>query len=114
LSKARVNRSKTTTCLRGIATPSSAFGPTGVRNRRRKPEIGMRATCTSRANGSTNTTSRLMAIPQNSDSGRDRHMEGKFDPERLMQLYKKAGAKYFCSMGVHHDGSDPVSLWHER
>jgi len=25
-----------------------------------------------------------------------------------MQLYKKAGAKYFCSMAVHHDGFD---LW---
>ena len=32
----------------------------------------------------------------------------KFDPEHLMQLYKKAGAKYFCSMGVHHDNFD---LW---
>ena len=27
----------------------------------------------------------------------------KWDPERLMGLYKKAGAKYFVSMGVHHD-----------
>ena len=32
----------------------------------------------------------------------------KFDPEHLMQMYKKAGAKYFCSMGVHHDNFD---LW---
>ena len=32
----------------------------------------------------------------------------QFDPDHLMQLYKKAGAKYFCSMGVHHDGFD---LW---
>ena len=32
----------------------------------------------------------------------------KFDADHLMQLYKKAGAKYFCSMGVHHDGFD---LW---
>ena len=32
----------------------------------------------------------------------------KFDPDHLMQLYKKAGAKYFCSMGVHHDDFD---LW---
>jgi alpha-L-fucosidase len=31
-----------------------------------------------------------------------------FDPDHLIQLYKKAGAKYFCSMGVHHDGFD---LW---
>jgi alpha-L-fucosidase len=27
----------------------------------------------------------------------------KWDPDRLMQLYKKAGAKYFVSMGTHHD-----------
>ncbi len=26
-----------------------------------------------------------------------------WDPEHLMALYKKAGAKYFVSMGVHHD-----------
>ena len=26
-----------------------------------------------------------------------------WDPERLMKLYKKAGAKYFVSMGTHHD-----------
>ncbi len=30
----------------------------------------------------------------------------KWDPERLMALYKKAGAKYFVSMGVHHDNFD--------
>jgi alpha-L-fucosidase len=32
----------------------------------------------------------------------------QFDPEHLIALYKKAGAKYFCSMAVHHDGFD---LW---
>ena len=32
----------------------------------------------------------------------------KFDPDHLLGLYKKAGAKYFCSMAVHHDGFD---LW---
>jgi alpha-L-fucosidase len=32
----------------------------------------------------------------------------KFDPDRLMALYKAAGAKYFVSMGVHHDNFD---LW---
>src|SRR5258708_2240503 len=31
-----------------------------------------------------------------------------FDAEHLIQLYKKAGAKYFMSMGVHHDNFD---LW---
>jgi alpha-L-fucosidase len=35
----------------------------------------------------------------------------KFDPERLMALYKKAGARYFVSMGVHHDNFD---LWNSR
>jgi alpha-L-fucosidase len=32
----------------------------------------------------------------------------KWDPERLMGLYVKAGAKYFVSMAVHHDNFD---LW---
>jgi len=27
----------------------------------------------------------------------------KFAPEALMALYKKAGARYFVSMGVQHD-----------
>jgi alpha-L-fucosidase len=31
-----------------------------------------------------------------------------FDPEALMALYKNAGARYFVSMGVHHDNFD---LW---
>jgi len=35
----------------------------------------------------------------------------KFDPDRLMALYKAAGAKYFVSMGVHHDNFD---LWNSK
>jgi alpha-L-fucosidase len=35
----------------------------------------------------------------------------KFDPERLMKLYKAAGARYFVSMGVHHDNFD---LWNSK
>ena len=27
----------------------------------------------------------------------------KWDPDKLMELYKKAGAKYFVSMASHHD-----------
>jgi len=30
----------------------------------------------------------------------------QFDPANLIGLYKKAGAKYFMSMGVHHDNFD--------
>jgi len=36
---------------------------------------------------------------------------GHFDPDHLISLYKKAGAKYFVSMGVHHDNFD---LWNSR
>jgi alpha-L-fucosidase len=35
----------------------------------------------------------------------------RFDPDHLIGLYKKAGAKYFMSMGVHHDNFD---LWNSR
>ncbi|MGC4046802.1 MAG: alpha-L-fucosidase [Armatimonas sp.] len=35
----------------------------------------------------------------------------KFDPERLMALYKATGARYFVSMGVHHDNFD---LWNSK
>jgi alpha-L-fucosidase len=35
----------------------------------------------------------------------------KFDPEALMDQYVAAGAKYFVSMGVHHDNFD---LWDSR
>jgi len=35
----------------------------------------------------------------------------QWDPEHLMGLYKKAGAKYFVSMGVHCDNFD---LWNSR
>lgn len=38
----------------------------------------------------------------------------KFDPEALMALYKKAGAKYFVSMGVHHDNFDLWNSTHHR
>ena len=35
----------------------------------------------------------------------------KFDPDALMTQYVAAGAKYFVSMGVHHDNFD---LWNSR
>ena len=35
----------------------------------------------------------------------------KFDPEALMDKYAAAGAKYFVTMGVHHDNFD---LWKSR
>ena len=38
----------------------------------------------------------------------------KFDPDRLMADYKAAGAKYFVSMGVHHDNFDLWASKHHR
>ncbi len=37
-----------------------------------------------------------------------------FDPDQLVRRYKKAGAKYFMSMGVHHDNFDLWSSRHTR
>jgi alpha-L-fucosidase len=38
----------------------------------------------------------------------------EFDPDHLMGLYKKAGAKYFVSMAVHHDNFDLWNSKHQR
>jgi alpha-L-fucosidase len=35
----------------------------------------------------------------------------KWDPDKLMALYKKVGAKYFVSMGTHHDN---FFLWNSK
>lgn len=35
----------------------------------------------------------------------------RFDPDYLVGLYKRAGARYFVSMGVHHDNFD---LWNSK
>ena len=35
----------------------------------------------------------------------------KWDPDRLMTLYKRAGARYFVSMGSHHDN---FFLWNSK
>lgn len=35
----------------------------------------------------------------------------RWDPDKLMALYKKAGAKYFVSMGTHHDD---FFLWNSK
>lgn len=35
----------------------------------------------------------------------------EFDPDHLIGLYKRAGARYFVTMGVHHDNFD---LWNSK
>jgi alpha-L-fucosidase len=38
----------------------------------------------------------------------------KFDPDTLIQRYKRAGARYFTAMGVHHDNYDCWNSKHHR
>ncbi len=38
----------------------------------------------------------------------------KWDPDALMAMYKKAGARYFVSMGVHHDNFDLWNSTHHK
>ena len=38
----------------------------------------------------------------------------KWDPDRLMAMYKKAGTRYFVSMGVHHDNFDLWNSTHQK
>ena len=38
----------------------------------------------------------------------------KFDPERLLDRYQKAGAKYFVALAVHHDNFDCWNSKHHR
>ena len=38
----------------------------------------------------------------------------KFDPERLVDRYQRAGAKYFVALAVHHDNFDCWNSAHQR
>jgi hypothetical protein len=38
--------------------------------------------------------------------------DGEMEPERLIGLYKRAGAKYFFAMGAHHDNFDMYDSAH--
>ncbi len=38
----------------------------------------------------------------------------RWDPDRLMELYKKAGAKYFCMIAEHHDNFDCWNSKHQK
>ncbi len=54
----------------------------------------------------------LTAILRRSATRTSIPLEGRqVDPDHLIGLYKKAGAKYFVSMGVHHDNFD---LWNSK
>ena len=60
------------------------------------------------ARRSTGSTSTASAIRRSSATRTSRRCgrPGKFDPDRLMTLYKQAGAKYFVVLANHHDNWD--------
>ena len=103
----------TTSVPNGSATPSSASGRTGDRRPCRWTATGTPAACTSRATSTTSIISTHYGHP--SEFGYKDIIPlwkaEKWDPDRLMELYKKAGAKYFVSMGSHHDN---FFLWNSK
>ena len=96
----------------GFMMQSLAFGRTGSaigdRGRRlvRAQHVHGRKSAVqlSRANVRTSFEIRI----QRHDSALESR---EVDPAGLMRLYKKAGAKYFVSMGVHHDNFD---MWNSK
>ena len=73
----------------------------------------MRATCISRASTNTSIISNVTVIRRKLGY-KDIIPTWKgeqFDPDHLVGLYKKAGAKYFMSMGVHVDNFD---MWNSK
>ena len=81
-------------------------------------ETGTPATCTWRAVAVRSTMSRRTATRRSSASRTSiPHLEGREVRSRpaLMSLYKKAArARYFVSMGVHHDNFDLWNFQAER
>ena len=112
-SRQPANRSRPTRYPNGTVMRSLASGLIGDRNRRPNTATGMRAACISRENGNTNITSQTYGHPSKFGF---KDVIGtwkadKFDPDYLVGLYKQAGAKYFVSMGVHHDN---FCLWNSK
>ena len=97
-----------TTRPSGIATPSSASGRIGVRSACRRTAIGMPATCIFRARANIGTRSARYGHP--SVFGyKDLCAQWtllNWEPEALIERYKKAGARLFLALANHHDGFD--------
>ena len=109
----RANPSATIGSQSGSAMPSSASGRIGVRNRRLKPATGMPGICTYRDSEQNKYHVATYGHPRKFGY-KDiipTWKADKFDPAHLVSLYKKAGAKYFISMGVHHDNFD---MWNSK
>ena len=98
---------------RGSVTPNSAFGPIGGRSLCPKTATGMPATCIWRAAPQYKFHVQHYGHPSKVGF-KDviaKFKADRWDPEHLMDLYKKAGAKFFVSMGVHHDNFD---MWNSK
>ena len=92
----------------GSATPSSESGRTGECSAYRNRVIGMPGTSTGR--GDPVFQYHLEHYGHPSKFGLkdlcNAWKAERWDPEKLIQLYKRAGAKYFVAMANHHDNFD--------
>ena len=106
----RGNRSSNTRRPTGSATPSSASGRTGGRNASPSTATGMPAACISEGSGQYKFHVAEYGHPSKfgfKDVIHEWKAE-KWDPDKLVALYKRAGAQYFFAMANHHDNFD---LW---
>ena len=114
--KPTADRSRPTSIRTGSATRSWASGPTGARRRCPCSATGTRGSCTSK--GQPQYKDHLEHYGHPSKVGYKDIIPlwkaEKWDPDRLMGLYKKAGARYFVSMGVHHDNFDLWNSTHHK
>ena len=92
----------------GSETPSSASGRIGVRSANPRTATGTPATCISRARDSTNYHVEHYGHPSKfgyKDICNEFKAEN-WDPDKLIQLYKRAGAKYLVALANHHCNFD--------
>ena len=113
----RGNRSSNTRCRSGFATPSLASGRIGGPNASRKMATGMRAACIRPGDWQYQFhTVHHYGSPMDfgfKDVIHSWHAEN-WDPEKLVELYKRAGAQYFFALANHHDNFDPWDSTYRR
>ena len=105
-------RSHSTRPPTGSETPSSESGPTGGRNASPSRATGTGASCIRRASHDYQYQCAHYGHPSKAGFKEVIHAwrAENWDPEHLIGLYKKAGAKYFMCLANHHDNFDNLRL----